>query len=133
MTMTDPIADFLTRIRNAIQAGHTAVEIPRSKMKVRLAEILKEEGFIDDFMLLDDRLQGLIRIELKFLESGKDSAITGIERVSKPGRRIYVGATEIPRILGGLGISIVSTSRGLMTDRLARRENAGGEILCKVW
>ncbi|MBM4372182.1 MAG: 30S ribosomal protein S8 [Deltaproteobacteria bacterium] len=131
--ITDPIADFLTRIRNAILARHPAVEIPRSKIKVGLAELLKNEGYIQDYMILDDRLQGLIRIELKFLDDGQLSAITGIERVSRPGRRIYAGATEIPRVLDGLGVSIVSTSKGLMTDRAARAANLGGEVLCRIW
>ena len=131
--ITDPIADFLTRIRNSIRAGHAAVEIPKSKLKVGLAELLKSEGYIRDYMLLDDRLQGLIRIELKFLDDGKLSAITGIQRMSRPGRRVYVGAKNMPRVLGGLGVAIVSTSQGLMTDRVARRANVGGELLCRVW
>ena len=131
--ITDPIADFLTRIRNAIQAGHTACEIPKSKLKVGLAEILKEEGYIKDYMVLDDRLQGLVRIELKFLDDGRLSAITGIQRVSRPGRRVYAGASDIPKVLGGLGVAVVSTSQGLMSDRAARRANVGGEILCRVW
>jgi small subunit ribosomal protein S8 len=131
--ITDPIADFLTRIRNAILAGHTACEIPKSKVKVCLAQILKDEGYIQDFMILDDRLQGLVRIELKFLDDGRLSAITGIQRVSSPGRRVYSGAADIPKVLDGLGVAVVSTSKGLMSDRAARRANMGGEILCKVW
>ncbi len=131
--ITDPIADFLTRIRNAIQAGHTACEIPKSKIKVALAEILKDEGYIQDYMVLDDRLQGLVRIELKFLDDGRLSAITGIERVSRPGRRIYTGAADVPKVLDGLGVAVVSTSKGLMSDRAARKANTGGEILCRVW
>ncbi|MFH1529782.1 MAG: 30S ribosomal protein S8 [Pseudomonadota bacterium] len=131
--ITDPIADFLTRIRNAIQAGHTACEIPRSKIKVELAEMLKNEGYIQDYMVLDDRVQGLVRVELKFLDDGRTSAITGIQRVSRPGRRVYTGAQEIPKVLDGLGVAIVSTSQGLMSDRVARRANVGGEILCRVW
>ena len=131
--ITDPIADFLTRIRNAIQAGHTACEIPKSRIKVGIAGILKDEGYIQDFMGLDDRIQGLGRIELKFLDDGRLSAITGIERVSRPGRRLYTGAKEIPKILDGLGVAIVSTSQGLMSDKAARRANVGGEILCRVW
>jgi len=131
--ITDPIADFLTRIRNAIRAGHTACEIPKSKLKENIAEVLKQEGYIQDYMVLDDRLQGLIRIELKFLDDGQLSAITGIERVSRPGRRAYAGAQDIPKILGGLGVAIVSTSKGLMSDRAARAANVGGEILCRVW
>lgn len=131
--ITDPIADFLTRIRNAIQAGHTSCEAPKSKLKVGLAEILKQEGYIQDYMVLDDRLQGLVRIELKFLDDGRLSAITGIQRVSRPGRRMYTGAADVPKVLGGLGISIVSTSQGLMTDRAARKANVGGEVLCRVW
>lgn len=132
MQIIDPIADFLTRIRNGIIAGHAAVEIPRSKIKVRLAEILKEEGFIDDFMVLDDKLQGVIRVELKYIDK-QLSAITGIQRVSKPGRRIYVDSKNIPRVLGGLGVSIVSTSKGVMTGKAAKAAAVGGEVLCKVW
>ena len=131
--ITDPIADFLTRIRNAIQAGHTSCEVPKSKLKVGLAEILKQEGYIQDYMVLDDRLQGLVRVELKFLDDGRLSAITGIQRASRPGRRMYTGAADVPKVLGGLGIAIVSTSKGLMTDKAARKANIGGEILCRVW
>mgnify|MGYP002725611511 CR=1 FL=1 len=133
MTLSDPIADLLTRIRNGFRAGHDAVEIPLSKVKKNIVEILKQEGFINDFMVLDDRKQGLIRVELKYFEDHRKSVITGIERVSKPGNRVYVDATSVPRILGGLGIAIVSTSQGLLTDREARKRKTGGEVLCRVW
>lgn len=132
MSLTDPIADFLTRIRNGIQAGHDFVEIPKSKIKVELARILKEEGYIEDYTVLDDRLQGLIHVDLKY-GADRVPAITGIKRASKPGRRTYVGVGEFPRVLNGLGISIVSTSKGLMTGTKATQENAGGELICTVW
>jgi len=131
MILSDPIADFLTRIRNALQARHAAVEIPASKNKVELAKILKAEGFIEDFMLLDDRKQGLIRIDLKYVD--KLPAIKHLERVSRPGRRQYAGADDLPVVLGGMGVAIVSTSRGILSDRDCRKEHVGGEILCTVY
>ncbi|MBM4352233.1 MAG: 30S ribosomal protein S8 [Deltaproteobacteria bacterium] len=131
MSMTDPIADLLTRIRNGQQARHEAVELPASKLKVAVVKLLKEEGFIEDYMVLDDRLQGVIRIDLKYVN--KIPAIQTIERVSRPGRRIYLGVDDLPRVLGGMGIAIVSTSRGLMTDREARKQRVGGEVLCRVY
>jgi len=129
--MTDPISDFLTRIRNALQAGHQAVEIPASRSKAAIAKILQEEGFVEDYMLLDDRRQGLIRIDLKYID--RIPVIRSLERVSKPGRRQYAGADDLPRVLGGLGVAIVSTSRGIMTDAQARKLRVGGEILCSVY
>jgi small subunit ribosomal protein S8 len=133
MSFTDPIADFLTRIRNAIQAGHDSLEMPKSKAKLDLCKILKEEGYIEDFSTLDDRVQGIIHIDLKYVGPSRRSAITGLDRVSTPGRRTYVGADEIPRVLNGLGIAIVSTSKGVMTGIKAKEQNTGGELVCKVW
>jgi small subunit ribosomal protein S8 len=132
MSMTDPIADFLTRIRNALQAGHEAVEIPASKNKIAMAKILKDEGFVEDYMVLDDRKQGIIRIDLKYHENRKP-VIEKMQRVSRPGRRQYAGADELPKVLGGLGIAIVSTSKGILTDKAARKERVGGEILCTIY
>jgi small subunit ribosomal protein S8 len=130
--ITDPIADMLTRIRNGQQARFSQVDIPSSKMKVSIARILKEEGFIKNVDLKPDRRQGVLRVYLDYDDNARP-LITGITRISKPSRRVYVRAREIPLVLSGLGISILSTSRGLMTDRQARRENIGGEILCQVW
>lgn len=132
MTMTDPIADMLTRIRNANTALHTSVEIPASKIKKALAETLKEEGYIADFGMVDDNKQGIIKITLRY-ENGKRRIITGIKRISKPGLRVYANKDEIPRVLGGLGIAIISTSQGVMVDRKARAAGLGGEVLCYVW
>jgi len=131
MQITDPIADMLTRIRNANSAKHATVEIPASNMKKSIAEILLEEGYIKNFQLLKDEIQGIIKITLKY--NGSTSAITGIRRVSKPGLRVYAGADELPYVLRGLGIAIVSTSKGIMTDRKARAANVGGEVLAFVW
>ena len=119
MTMTDPIADMLTRIRNANTALHSSVEVPASKIKIALAETLKEEGFIEDFEVIQDNKQGIIRIKLRY-ENGKRRIITGIKRISKPGLRVYAKKDEIPRVLGGLGVAIISTSQGVMVDRKAR-------------
>lgn len=130
--MTDPIADMLTRIRNAQHAHHARVDVPASKLKTRLAEILKEEGFITDFRHIEDRLQGLIEIKLKYHGHNKP-VIEVVQRVSKPGRRVYVGHDEIPRVRNGLGISILTTSRGVMVDREARKQRVGGEVLCQLW
>lgn len=132
MTMTDPLADMLTRIRNACIARHERVDIPASKLKLEIARILKEEGYIKNFKLIKDNKQGILQIYLKYEEGGRP-VIEGIERVSKPGRRVYTGADDIPRVLGGLGIAILSTSRGVMTDHKARKMHVGGEVLCKVW
>jgi small subunit ribosomal protein S8 len=132
MTMTDPIADFLTRIRNALMARHETTEIPASKLKWRLAEILKAEGYITDAQLMGEGLHRVIRITLKYAP-GEVSVLQSLQRISKPGRRMYVKADQLPRVLNGLGMAIISTSRGLMSDRECRRLNVGGEVLCQVW
>ncbi len=132
MVMTDPIADFLTRIRNANMVLMDKVEIPASKTKKSLAEILKAEGFIKDVEYIEDGKQGIIRIYLKY-GANREKVITGLKRISKPGLRVYTGKDELPRVLGGLGIAIISTSKGLMTDKLARQQGLGGEVLCYVW
>ncbi len=130
--MTDPIADMLTRIRNASASRHDTVEIPGSRLKRELARILKEEGYIRDYKWIDDGKQGVLRILLRYGPQ-KQRVITGIRRISRPGRRVYVGRDEIPRVLGGLGVAVLSTSRGVMTDRQARKEGVGGEVICYVW
>ena len=132
MQVTDPIADMLTRIRNAGSARHETVDIPNSKMKKAIAEILLEEGYIKSFQLIDDGTQGIIRVTLKYLP-GKEKAIQGLRRVSKPGLRVYAGADELPQVLRGLGIAIISTSKGIMTDKKARAQHVGGEVLAFVW
>ena len=132
MQITDPIADMLTRIRNAGSARHETVDIPNSKMKKAIAEILLEEGYIKSFQLIDDGTQGVIRVTLKYLP-GKEQAIQGLRRVSKPGLRVYAGADELPQVLRGLGIAIISTSKGIMTDKKARAQHVGGEVLAFVW
>ena len=131
MHITDPIADMLTRIRNANSARHDTVDVPASNMKKSIAQILLDEGYIKSYQIVDDGTQGVIHITLKY--NGKDKVITGLRRVSKPGLRVYVGADELPRVLRGLGIAIVSTSKGVMTDKRARKENVGGEVLAFVW
>jgi len=132
MMITDPIADMLTRIRNANMVKHKSVEIPASNMKKRIAEILFDEGFIKSFNVVEDDKQGLIQIELKY-GPNKEKVITGLKRISKPGLRVYAGKNEIPKVLGGLGIAIVSTSNGIVTDKEARKLGVGGEVLCYVW
>lgn len=129
--VTDPIADMLTRIRNAVMAGHEDVLVPASRMKLSVARTLKEEGFIQDYETLKGKLQAMIRIRLKYID--KRPALLGLERVSKPGLRVYVGSREIPRVYGGLGIAILSTSKGIMTGQEAWRQRLGGELLCYVW
>jgi small subunit ribosomal protein S8 len=129
---SDPIADLLTRIRNASRAEHEKVDIPASKLKVRMAEILKDEGFIKNFRVLDDTKQGTLRVYLKY-GPGNEKVISGLVRVSTPGRRVYVTHDKIPSILGGMGVTLVSTSRGVLTDRDARKERVGGEVLAYVW
>jgi small subunit ribosomal protein S8 len=131
MSMTDPISDMLTRIRNAVAAEHRSVSIPGSHVKRRIAEILKEEGYIDDYAWKAEGPQGLLHIDLKWREG--QSAIEGLQRISRPGQRRYARRDEIPRIRNGLGILIVSTSRGMMTDRAARRAGVGGELVCSIW
>lgn len=130
--ITDPIADFLTIIRNGIMAGHERVNIPASKEKIRITEILKEEGYINNFKVIKDHKQGAIKIYLKYI-GPKKNAILGLKRVSKPGRRVHLPAKELPRVLRGMGIAIVSTNRGILTDAAAREANSGGEVLCYVW
>ena len=131
MHITDPIADMLTRIRNANNARHETVDVPASNMKKSIAQILLDEGYIKSFQVEDDGVQGMIHITLKY--NGKDKVITGLRRVSKPGLRVYVGADELPRVLRGLGVAIVSTSKGVMTDKKAREAHVGGEVLAFVW
>jgi small subunit ribosomal protein S8 len=132
MVMTDPIADMLTRIRNANLVGHEKVEIPASNIKRAIVNILKEEGFIRDAEFIPDNKQGIIRVFLKY-GPNNERVITGLKRISKPGRRVYVKKDAIPRVLGGLGIAILSTSKGIMTDKEARRNQVGGEVICYVW
>lgn len=132
MQMTDVVADLLTRIRNANDAKHESVEIPASNMKKAIVQILLDEGYIKDFKVTDDGKQGIITVTLKYGE-GKQKIIQGIKRVSKPGLRIYAASQDIPKVRNGLGIAIVSTSRGIMTDKAARKENVGGEVLAFVW
>ena len=132
MNMTDPVADLLTRIRNGVRAKLGKVDVPRSKLKVEIARILKDEGYITNFKKTEDDKQGMIRVFLKY-GPGMERVITDVQRVSRPGCRIYCGKDQIPRVYGGLGINILSTSRGLMTGKAAAREGVGGEILCNVW
>ena len=132
MHITDPVADMLTRIRNANSAKHDTVDVPASNMKKSIAQILLDEGYIKSFTVVDDGLQGMIHITLKY-NAGKERVITGLRRVSKPGLRVYAGAEELPKVLKGLAIAIISTSKGVMTDKEARKQNHGGEILAYVW
>ena len=132
MQMTDPIADMLTRIRNANTAKHDTVDVPASNMKKAIAEILLEEGYIKNFQLIDNSTQGIIRITLKY-GANKTKTINGLRRISKPGLRVYAKSEELPKVLKGLGIALVSTSKGIMTDKKARQENVGGEILAYIW
>lgn len=132
MVMTDPIADMLTRIRNANDAGHKTVEMPASKEKKAIAQILLEEGYINKVDYIADEKQGVIKITLKYGEN-KSRVVSGIKRISKPGLRVYAGKDEVPKVLNGLGIAIVSTSKGVMTDKKARKAGVGGEVICYVW
>lgn len=132
MHITDPVADMLTRIRNANNAKHDTVDVPASNMKKSIAQILLDEGYIKNFQVVEDGTQGVIHISLKY-NAGKEKVITGLRRVSKPGLRVYVGADELPSVLRGLGIAIVSTSKGVMTDKKARAAHVGGEVLAFVW
>ncbi len=132
MVMTDPIADMLTRLRNANSVYHEKVEIPGSKIKQAIAAILKEEGFIKDFDFVSDNKQGVLRVSLKY-GPNREKVITGIKRISKPGLRVYAKSEQLPRVLGGLGIAIVSTSKGMMSDKQARRSGLGGEVIAYVW
>ena len=132
MNMTDPIADMITRIRNGVRAKMPKVDIPSSKLKVEIARILKSEGYIANFKQMEDERQGVLRVYLKY-GPGMERVITDVQRVSRPGCRIYCGKDQIPRVYGGLGINILSTSRGVMTGKTAAREGVGGEIICNVW
>ena len=132
MQITDPVADMLTRIRNANTAKHESVDVPASNLKKAIAKILLDEGYIKSYEVVDDGTQGIIRIQMKYL-AGKEKVISGLRRVSKPGLRVYAGADELPRVLKGLGIAIISTSKGDMTDKAARANHVGGEVLAFVW
>ena len=132
MVVTDTIADMLTRIRNANQMRYQEVSVPDSNLKVSLAKILKEEGFIEDYKVVNDNVQGTIELTLKYGQN-KERVITGLKRISKPGLRVYAKAGEVPKVLNGLGIAVISTSHGVMTDKEARKENLGGEVLCYIW
>lgn len=129
--MTDPIADMLTRMRNAALIKAEKVDIPASRIKLEIAKILKEEGFIRAYKILKDKKQGILRLTLKYIDS--ENVISGIKRVSKPGRRVYVGSREIPRVMGGVGIAVLTTPRGIMSDKACRRDAVGGEVICYVW
>ena len=131
MVMTDPIADMLTRIRNANQAKHEVVEMPASRLKLEILEVLKNEGYITEYEKIEDGKQGVIKVTLKYVN--KERVIKGIKRISKPGLRVYAKSTELPQVLNGLGVAIISTSKGIMTDKDARKANVGGEILAFVW
>lgn len=132
MTMTDPIADMLTRIRNANTVGHETVEIPASKMKKSIAQILLDEGYITGYEVIEDGKQGIIKVTMKY-GANKERVITGIKKISKPGLKVYAKAEDVPRVLGGLGIAIVSTSKGVISDKEARKLGVGGEVICYVW
>ena len=132
MQITDPIADMLTRIRNANSAKHETVDVPASNMKKEIARILLEEGFIRGYDVIEDGKQGIIRIQLKYGQTG-ERVISGLKRISKPGMRVYAAKDEVPKVLNGLGISIISTSKGILTDKQARKEGVGGEVICYVW
>jgi small subunit ribosomal protein S8 len=132
MTLSDPIADMLTRIRNAVKAKFNSVDIPGSKLKIEMARILKDEGYIRNYKFLKDGKQGILRVYLRY-GAGQKNIVYGLERISKPSRRVYVRSKDIKPVLNGLGISILSTSQGIMTDKKARQANVGGEILCNIW
>ena len=132
MKLTDPVADMLARIRNAISARHQKVDVPTSKLKVEIARILKEEGYIANYKATEEEGHSVVRIYLKY-DGNNEAAISNVERVSRPGCRVYVRRTEIPRVLGGLGINILTTPRGVMTGQQARKQGVGGEVLCEVW
>ncbi|HZJ58430.1 MAG TPA: 30S ribosomal protein S8 [Clostridia bacterium] len=132
MVMTDPIADMLTRIRNALVVKHASINVPASNMKMAIANILREEGFIRGFTRMEDGKQGVIRIDLKYGQNGQ-KVIAGLKRISKPGLRVYANKDQVPKVLGGLGVAILSTSKGVITDKKAREEGVGGEVLCFIW
>jgi small subunit ribosomal protein S8 len=129
--VTDPIADMLTRVRNAAMIRSEKVDIPASKIKLEVAKILKEEGFIRAYKILKDKKQGILRLTLKYVDN--ENVISGLKRISRPGRRVYVGSKEIPRVMGGIGIAVLTTPRGILSDKTCRRENIGGEVICYVW
>ena len=133
MVINDPIADMLTRIRNAQVARHDAVTMPASNTQKAIAKILLDEGYIKSYDVVDDGLQGTLKVTLKYMNGKSTPVITGLKRISKPGLRVYARCEELPKVLGGLGVAIISTSKGLMTDRVARKENLGGEVLCYIW
>ncbi|WP_308552367.1 30S ribosomal protein S8 [uncultured Peptoniphilus sp.] len=130
--MTDPIADMLTRIRNSNNAKHKTVDVPASNIKKEIAQILLDEGYIKSFDFIEDNKQGMLKVELKYTQDG-DRVISGLKRISKPGLRVYANSAELPKVLGGLGIAIISTSKGIVTDKTARELNVGGEVICYVW
>jgi small subunit ribosomal protein S8 len=132
MTMTDPVADFLTRVRNAVQVGKDRCDVPASKLKLHLSKIFQEEGFIRTFKVLEEGPQGTIRLYLRYTTDG-EPAIRGLERISRPGLRVYRGVEELPSVRGGIGVAVISTSKGLMTDAKAREARLGGEVLCRIW
>lgn len=132
MTMTDPIADMLTRVRNANSVKHDTVDVPASSIKKELARILLEEGFVRGYDVIEDGKQGIIRIQLKYGQEG-ERVLSGLKRISKPGMRIYANSEELPKVLNGLGIAVISTSHGILTDKQARQKNVGGEVICYVW
>ena len=133
MSMTDSIADMLTRIRNAATAKRDAVNIPHSKLKEQIANILKMEGYIKDFHVVKDEKQGILRVELIYFDKEQKCVVQGLERISKPGKRVYVKGKEVPQVLGGLGVAILSTNKGVLTDKECRKQNIGGEVLCYIW
>jgi len=133
MTMTDPVADMLTRIRNANTAGHDTVDIPASKVKKSIAEILKSEGYIENYSFNEDDKQGIISIEMKYGGDKKEKVISGLKKISKPGLKVYAKSDDVPKVLGGLGIAIISTSSGVISDSEARKLGVGGEVICYVW
>ncbi len=130
--MTDPIADMLTRIRNSVLIKAEKVDIPASRLKVEIAKIMKEEGFIKSYKIIKDKKQGILRITLKYTQDNRP-IVEGLKRISKPGRRVYVGKDEVPSVVGGMGIDVVTTPKGILTDKVCRREGVGGEVLCYIW
>ena len=129
---SDPVADMLTRVRNAVRVRHPQVSIPSSKLKVGIAQVLKDEGYVKDFVVIEDGKQGILRIDLKYGARGED-VIRAIDRISRPGRRLYQGVDDLPRVLDGLGIAVVSTNKGVLSDRICRQQKVGGEVLCTVY
>src|ERR1700690_517524 len=130
--LTDPIADMLTRIRNSVLIKAEKVDIPASRLKVEIAKIMKEEGFIKSYKIIKDKKQGILRVTLKYTQDNRP-IVEGLKRISKPGRRVYVGKDEVPSVVGGMGIAVVTTPKGILTDKVCRREGVGGEVLCYIW